>query len=220
LTSTPISLPQTRSKSTTARHKKLLHVPAAPSLTNLINRPSSQRKQGDTDTPAHDHIVFNPPSSAPNVYHTPTKFLPKSDVRRQLFSQSAAAGASGPATAQTGTKLSLSSSAALLASASGEQGSDLPPPVRQPYEKRYHLTEAQIARIRKLRQEDPFRWTRVKLAEKFKCSQFFVSLVCRSPEAAEAQEERIEEVKRRWGGKKVSSREDRGRRKELWGRDG
>ncbi|KAK3063744.1 hypothetical protein LTS18_013111 [Coniosporium uncinatum] len=220
------TLPQTRSKSTTARHKKLLHIPAAPSLTNLINRPSSQRKLGDTVAPTHDHIVFNPPSSAPNVYHTPAKFLPKSDVRRQLFSHQSAAvnggGGGDGGIAQTGTALSLPSAA--LPSLSGEQSQrqqqELPPPVRQPYEKQYHLTESQMAQIRKLRQTDPFRWTRVKLAEKFGCSQFFVSLVCKSGEAARAQEERIEEVKRRWGRKKVSSREDRGRRKELWGRDG
>src|SRR5690348_14225955 len=38
------------------------------------------------DSPATDHIIFNPPSSAPSVLHTPLKFLPKEDQRRQLFS--------------------------------------------------------------------------------------------------------------------------------------
>src|SRR5256885_13642591 len=35
-------------------------------------------------TEIHDHILYNPPPSAPNVYHTPTIFLPKSDKRRQI----------------------------------------------------------------------------------------------------------------------------------------
>src|SRR5436190_23930966 len=28
-----------------------------------------------------DHIVFNPPSSSPTVYHTPSKFIPMDDKR-------------------------------------------------------------------------------------------------------------------------------------------
>src|ERR1700710_1205995 len=32
-----------------------------------------------------DHIIFNPPSSAPSVLHTPLIFMPKEDKRKQLF---------------------------------------------------------------------------------------------------------------------------------------
>ena len=62
---------QCRHESTARRHKKLLALPEAPSYTPSRSEPS---------------LIFNPPSSAPSVYHTPLKFLPKDDKRRQLYS--------------------------------------------------------------------------------------------------------------------------------------
>jgi hypothetical protein len=55
-------LTQCRHESTTRRHKKLLALPEAPSYTSNRSEPT---------------LIFNPPSSAPSVYHTPLKFLPK-----------------------------------------------------------------------------------------------------------------------------------------------
>ncbi|KAK7522526.1 mitochondrial ribosomal protein subunit L20-domain-containing protein [Phyllosticta citriasiana] len=223
-------LTQRRYAGTTRRHNNMLKsVPSAPIFT-----PHS--------SVASDTIIYNPPSAAPNVYHTPLKFLPANDRRRQLAavqariaSQSASKGAS-PIT-RTGTQLSAPSgyNATLnsLASSYGHSSSSasstsptaaaaaaakLPPPLRQPYEKKYHLTERDIAEIRRLRASDPVKWSRQKLADKFECSQFFIGLVAPAPEHAQRKADEIEEIKRRWGPRRRAAREDRKRRKEMWGR--
>lgn len=185
-----------RYKSTFRRQRKALRVKPDPSFA-----PSKTEMQ--------DHIVFNPPSSAPNVYHTPLKFLPKSDPRRQLHSLAPTTTATPPSTPAS--------------SASAESNITRPPrlprPVRPQYEKKYHLGQEQIDEIRRLRAEDPRKWTRIKLAEKFECSQFFVSLCCCAPERKAEQDKELEEIKRRWGRKKTEAREERQARKQLWGRD-
>ncbi|EOA90060.1 hypothetical protein ACJQWK_07539 [Exserohilum turcicum] len=202
----PCLLPRTqcRFESTTRRHRKLLALPEAPSYT------------ADSSSPT---LVFNPPSSAPNVYHTPVKFLPKTDKRRQLHAaaqqhayQVAHARQTSPVAAP-GTPLHTHSHLPPRPTAA------LPPPVRQPYEKTYHLSEADVAEIRRLRSEDPDTWTRVKLAEKFGCSQFFVGLIAKNPEKAERVAREHEEMRQKWGQRRREAREDRARRKVLWGRD-
>ena len=95
----------------------------------------------------------------------------------------------------------------------------LPEAVREPYEKRYHLGEGEIAEMRRLRAGDPEKWTRVRLAERFGCSQFFVGLVAKNAEKAARVEKGHEEARMKWGVRRRTAREDRGRRKELWGRD-
>ena len=157
-------------------------------------------------TETQDHIVFNPPSSAPNVYHTPQKFLPPNDPRRRLRA---------PTSSSTPPSTPGSASGSQLPSDSGV----LPTTVRAQYEKKYHLTPAQVEEIRKLRKEDPKVWTRVKLAEKFACSQFFVSLCCSAPEIKEQRDKELVQIKAKWGRKKTEAREDRQTRKALWGRD-
>ncbi|KAF2249457.1 hypothetical protein BU26DRAFT_318381 [Trematosphaeria pertusa] len=199
-----LPLPQRRHESTTRRHKKLLNLPAAPSYTPDRSQPT---------------LIFNPPSSAPSVYHTPLKFLPKDDRRRQLYAafQTAATQTAhrtaSPAVAAPGTPLSAPSFLPPRPSAG------LPPPVRIPYDKKYHLTDADIVEIQRLRREDPERWTRVRLAEKFGCSQFFVGLVAKNEGKAERVESEHERSRARWGVRRRTAREDRGRRRELWGRD-
>lgn len=74
--------------------------------------------------------------------------------------------------------------------------------------------------IRKLRLENPAKWTRKSLSEKFGCSQFFVGMIAEaSAEKKEKEKEKLEEVKDRWGKRRRSAREDRQRRKDLWERD-
>lgn len=85
--------------------------------------------------------------------------------------------------------------------------------------KKYHLGAEEIAEIRRLREEDPRQWTRERLAEKFECSQFFVSLCAAAPAVKEQRERELEAVKRRWGRRKTEAREDRQTRKAAWGRD-
>lgn len=148
---------------------------------------------GPSQNQVQDHIIYNPPSSAPSVYHTPTKFLPSGDIRRRLRAQSPA---------------------------SEQKDEPLPPVFKSSPEKKYHLTVKEIQEIRKLRLEDPMTWSRWKLARRFGCSPLFVAMVCEaSPQKKEIQKQVLEAVKSRWGAKRRMAREDRELRKETWGRD-
>ncbi|RMD41017.1 hypothetical protein DV735_g4132, partial [Chaetothyriales sp. CBS 134920] len=144
-----------------------------------------------TKTEQHDHIIYNPPPSMPNVYHTPAIFLPKDDKRRAL--QSTTLPNVAPETGTVATQTPLPPGV-------------LPPPVRKPYEKKYHLTDAQVEEIRRLAQEDPAKWTRTTLSKKFECSPFFITMI-------------FQAVKSHWGVKRRTAREDRQIRKERWFRD-
>lgn len=175
-----------RYESSSRRTTKRLRTKPDPSFTASIS-PSQIR----------DHIVFNPPASAPSPYHTPAAFLPTTDPRRELLLQS-------------------------HTHANPYQNSDksLPPPVRKTLEKKYHLKPEDIAEIRRLRTLDPFKYTRKKLAEKFGCSEFFVGIVAEaSKEKKEHEAKILENIKSRWGKRRTSAREDRQKRRELWGRD-
>ncbi|KAK3115665.1 hypothetical protein LTR53_004766 [Teratosphaeriaceae sp. CCFEE 6253] len=160
-------------------------------------------------TETQDHIIFNPPSSAPNVYHTPALFLPSSDPRRKQHTRT-------PPPLSTPTTATPAPSA--VASIVAEKR-PLPLSVRPEDQKKYHLTPEQVEEIRRLRKEDPRKWTRVRLAEKFECSQFFVSLCCAAPEVKAEQDRQLEEIKQRWGRRKTEAREARQERKKLWGQD-
>ncbi|KAJ5335434.1 hypothetical protein N7541_005267 [Penicillium brevicompactum] len=140
----------------------------------------------------HDHIIHNPPSSAPNVYHTPSKFLPADDVRR-------------------------SSS---LSTTTITNAEDLPGVYKSVPERTYHLAPSDIEEIRNLRLTDPMTWSRNKLAKRFECSPVFIAMVCQaSKEKKEIQARILEAVQSRWGPKRRMAREDRELRKEAWGRD-
>jgi hypothetical protein len=152
-------------------------------------------------TETHDHILYNPPPSAPNIYHTPSIFLPKSDKRRQMHDL---ATRKDPQLAAGATTLSSQKR--------------LPPPMRRPYEKRYHITEAQMEEMRRLRKEDPVMWSVTALAKRFDCSRIFVSFVTEglSEEKQKQQKMVTEVIKSRWGSKRRVAREDRALRKERW----
>ena len=82
------------------------------------------------------------------------------------------------------------------------------------------MTPKEIEQIRRLKAQDPWTWTRKKLAEKFDCSQFFVGMVAEAPaEKKDAEVKKLEEVKKKWGRRRRYAREDRGRRRELWSKD-
>ena len=146
----------------------------------------------------NDHIVFNPPSSAPSPYHTPPAFLPAHDPRRNLLSQSHLHG--NPYI---------------------DPSRRLPPLARKVQkEKKYHLTPKEIEEIRSLRTQDPWTWTRKKLAEKFECSQFFVGMVAEAPVAKKESEwAKLDAIKDRWGKRRTGAREERGKRRTGWGTD-
>ena len=149
-----------------------------------------------TKTEAHDHIIYNPPPSMPNVYHTPTIFLPKEDKRRAIR-------------------------AALQPNSQAAGSGVLAPPIREEHEKRYHLTEEDVKEMRRLRLEDPYKWSAIQLAKKFDCSNKFVFYCIRGLAPEKLQQQRLVSaaVKSNWGIKRRVAREDRAIRKEKWFRD-
>ncbi|CZR60513.1 related to ribosomal protein YmL20 precursor, mitochondrial [Phialocephala subalpina] len=147
------------------------------------------------NSPNQDHIVFNPPSSAPSVLHTPLKFLPKEDKRRQLLASTAARHqALDPA---------------------------LPPavPVKRSVP-HHHLSEADVKEIQRLKREEPDDWTCAKLARKFNCSTFFVSIClsqCGGDDSQRKKDmaEKLEAIRARWGPRRRKAREEKSKRYEL-----
>jgi hypothetical protein len=175
-----------RHQSTTSRTKKMLKIPPHPDFL--------------TPNAGQNHIIFNPPASAPSVYHTPFKFLPKTDPRRranlsQLFrtSEDVEAGSKG-------------------------DGSTLPPPSRESEtrQRKYNVTEEQVEEMRRLRAEDPVQWSVLKLAAKFDCTPMFVMICCRPSDEHHAKErQRLQAIKARWGPRRTKAREDRFKRRTL-----
>lgn len=180
-----------RSHQTLSRTKRALNIAPHPSFA-----PS---------TTGSDTIIFNPPSAEPSIYHTPYKFLPKSDPRRKHADLTALfAGHSSPATS--------SSSAA-----AGQTQPKLPPaldvPSRNP---RYHLTKDDVAEIRRLRAENPAKWSVNRLAKKFDCSEVFITICTPAPrEHKERLERKVDAVKNRWGQIRTKARTERKKRKDM-----
>lgn len=175
-----------RNESSFRRTKKKLNV--RPDASFLFNN----------GAPAQDHIIFNPPSSAPSVLHTPLKFLPKDDKRRQLFS------------------LAKNSTLGI------DEEARLPPPVlkQKAGYQRHHLTEEDVAEIRRLRSTDPENWTRVKLARKFNCTSLFIGICCEAPpEKVALEKAKIDAIRERWGPRRRMAKEDRVKRREASYRD-
>ncbi|KAH8592749.1 mitochondrial ribosomal protein subunit L20-domain-containing protein [Bisporella sp. PMI_857] len=178
----PVNATTKRHESTYRRSKKRLNI--KPDATFLSN----------SHSPQQDHIIFNPPSSAPSILHTPLKFLPKEDKRKQLFATAAAIQPKGR----------------------------LPPiiPKYKPVGVRHHLTDADIAEIQRLRTQDPEKWTARKLANKYNTTTFFIAMCVTAPaEKRQRDAEKKAAVMARWGPKKTKAREERLKRIELALRD-
>jgi hypothetical protein len=185
---TSVTLTATRAQSTSQRTRKALKIAPHHSF---------------TAGPGEDHIIFNPPSAAPSVYHTPFKFLPRSDPRRQANLTQLLRS-----TSQDG---SGDSSSSVLAPAAGGTPSFVAP--------KRHVTREQVEEMRALRAEDPARWSVVRLAQRFDCSNYFVMMCCRSSaEHRQAERDRLDAVKARWGPIRAKAREDRQKRKALLAR--
>ncbi|EPE05461.1 ribosomal protein 20 [Ophiostoma piceae UAMH 11346] len=145
-------------------------------------------------------ILYNPPASAPSVYQTPFKFLPKSDPRRVLnISSMFKAIDAAPATASAGASA---------------------PEVNRHFKptEKYHLSEEDVAEMRRLRAEDPKQWSVLALAKKYQCSAVFVMLATKG-KAGEAHtaasKARLDAVKERWGPIRTKARVERTKRREL-----
>jgi len=221
-----------RGEATYRRHVKKLSIPPAPSF----GPQKPTRRRLDDSIPATSHIIFNPPPTAPNVYHTPLKFMPKSDRRRQLYTDSntpslyniprSSVNGNGSSQdvspiAKPGTALHEIARSTLPSSLLPRvPDSDPMPPALKPItDKLYHITPEQVREMQALRKQDPKQWTIDRLAEKYGCSTLFVRICAKNFEAGKAHFERLDETKKRWGRKKTLARQDRTRRKDLWGRD-
>lgn len=147
------------------------------------------------NSPQKDHIIYNPPSSSPSVLHTPLKFLPKEDKRRQLLT-------------------------ATTAKAATPAPSRLPPLVRRSKLPHHHLTDADIAEIQRLKREEPDKWNNHKLARKFNCSSTFMSIClsqCGYDDSATrtVEKARLNGIMERWGPRRRMAHEDRLKRNEM-----
>ena len=109
-------------------------------------------------------------------------------------------------------------------SSSSRSPTNLPAALRTPYQKKYHMTEADIAEVQRLKREDPKKWTRLELARKFECSDLFIAMVCEmgkcptDPVLRQQWLARRQAEKAQWGPKRRKAREDRAARKLTWGR--
>lgn len=205
-----------RHKSSTSRTKRALNIPPHPSFLSPagVPKPSNNAAVGAAAAPTtaggpspSSHIIFNPPSAAPSVYHTPFKFLPRSDPRRRaqlpanLFSSSAtiqynAATAAAPTTADVDPTAF--------------------PQVKPHAGSLYHLSEADVAEMRRLRAEDPVKNSVTALATRFGCAKLFVMMCCTSSlEHRVKMKEAFAEVRAKWGPRKAKAFEDRQRRWEM-----
>ena len=179
-----------RGHKTTARTKRALKI--APHDSFLPDR--------SAPFPAADSIIYNPPASEASPAHTPFIFLPRSDPRRlallRLRNSTAATAALAPTPVEDG---------------------DLPPAMRyHRREPRYHLKEEDIAEMKRLRTEDPAKWSVGQLAKKFDCSPIFVRMVAPAPSGhLDFLKAKLERRMTRWGPKKTQAREDRKRRAEM-----
>ncbi|PGH12547.1 hypothetical protein AJ79_04168 [Helicocarpus griseus UAMH5409] len=190
----PFLLPSWAESSTTALVSRRYQSTFRRLKQRLRVKPDASFNPPPANTP--DHIVYNPPSSAPSVYHTPTKFLPQDDIRRKLRASSPAAAQQQP------------------------QAERLPLVLRHTSQTKHILDENEIKEMRQLRLQDPMKWSRYELAKRFQCSTHFVMQVCDAgPQKKAIQQQVLEAIKSRWGKKRTIAREDRQLRKELWERD-
>lgn len=192
-TASQFLLPRTakRTQATASRTRKALKI--APHESFLAGKSNE------------DHIIFNPPSSAPSVYHTPFKFLPRSDPRRQANLTQiirASSSSSSSTTASTVTAPELGTQA---------NGGFVPP--------KQNVTREQVEEMRALRALDPTKWSVAALAAKYDCTNWFVMMCCKaSPEHKASEQARLEAIKARWGPIRTKAREERQKRKAMLGR--
>ncbi|EPQ63476.1 Bgt-3756 [Blumeria graminis f. sp. tritici] len=177
-----------RHESSSRRNRSRLNVKPEPSF--LLPKGS----------PRENHIIFNPPSSAPSVYETPRKFLPPDDIRKKLIHSAAGH--------------------------SHHSSKDIPPLMRpKEYNPlRGHLKEADIAEIQRLNNLDRNFWTNRKLARKFQCSSEFVSVCLRhaggDPSVRKAEmKAKWEYIQSQWGPRRRKAHEERQKRWQLALRD-
>ncbi|KAJ7600984.1 mitochondrial ribosomal protein subunit L20-domain-containing protein [Mycena floridula] len=129
-----------------------------------------------------------------------------------------------PPTAPSPLSLTTNPISPLLRPRVSPAGSPLPPHIRpsaaskEPPER---ASDETIAKIRKLRLEDPMKYSRSTLAKMFGCTPNFVALVASLPKTKrkamrKAQDQKHDEIREAWSEKKTLVRAIRAKRKEYW----
>lgn len=81
---------------------------------------------------------------------------------------------------------------------------------------RHHLTEADVAEMRRLRAEDPEVHSVLALSRRFKCSKLFVLMCCQSTrEHQEKSKAQKQAAMDRWGPKKQAAVSERRTRLDM-----
>lgn len=189
---------QIRTKATAARTKRAANIPPHPSFLDH----DSQQQQ--------DTIVFNPPAASASVYHTPFKFLPKTDPRRRANLASL-----------------FESHFGVHATADGLANL---PEVRLTREKnmegnterrdRTPITKELIAEIRALRKNDPYTWSVRALSYKYALPFNLIMAATGNsvPQKSEFERRKKALLEERYSPAKRKAMEDRKRRAEMLAR--
>ncbi|CEJ80727.1 hypothetical protein VHEMI00896 [[Torrubiella] hemipterigena] len=182
----------TRGHKTTARTKRSLKI--APHSSFMPDR--------STAFPAATSIVYNPPASEASPDHTPFIFLPQNDPRRPAIERMRLKAKS------TDSHIpGVSETRVLPPSALAKNRGNAPS---------YHLTQADVQEMRKLREEDPLTWSINALARRFKCSDNFVRIAAPASASHRAWlQGKSERQQERWGPMKTEARRQRRQRQDM-----
>ncbi|KAI9653899.1 MAG: hypothetical protein M1831_005584 [Alyxoria varia] len=183
------------------------------------DKQENPRKRPLMSSTPGDHVVFNPPPSVPNPYHTPRLFLPRSDARKNMVPPSLSSATSTSSAAPTTSSIPTSSPTAATEVDNTNESSLPDPLIRRNHNsathtKSYNLTPSIIAELRKLRASNPNKWGREQLAEKFGCSPLFAGM-CSAGLVSKTKVRRTQ-TGRQGKGHRIKL-EERRRRRELWG---
>lgn len=128
-----------------------------------------------------------------------------------------------PPTAPTPFSTILDPASPLLRPPAKVENERLPPLLRpSAYVKEPpRVTPEQILEIRRLRREDPEKYSRSRLAEMFNCTTHFVAQVAALPPTQrkqfwKRQEQEHEEIRERWGKRKSLIMDIRKKRRAFW----
>ncbi|KAI0916813.1 hypothetical protein AcW1_007838 [Taiwanofungus camphoratus] len=126
-----------------------------------------------------------------------------------------------PPSAPSPLSYTTSPASPLLQQSSAPQDTPVPPALRDEKGQPPRVSDEDLAKIRQLRAEDPFTWTRARLAKEFKCTPGFIwrvaAMKLRDRKKVLAQrDEEHEKFRSRWGERKRLVREIAKKRREFW----
>ncbi|SCU77582.1 LADA_0A01178g1_1 [Lachancea dasiensis] len=172
--------------------QKIQHLKAPANLYNSKSSASNYRGllRAKVEPGFYHHPAQSSATGSINSETLPRAFLPRDDPRRQFVQK--------------------------IRPSEHHQAS-WAPALHQKKDKSYHLKPEQVAEIQRLRTENPDKYTRKVLAQKFDVSPLFISLVSSASKTrVEDMSQRLETIKKDWHPKRAIARQDREKRKELW----